>query len=590
MRKYTLRFAAIASILLGVTSPCVYAAKPVRTDLPLARVISQHDGHIIVQGQSVMTFVPQMPVWFLENIDGKPGLLLAEGKVMSVLGDRAVVELASERSGGVPMDTIVEPRFTAEARMYHATLPKLVDPNKPEEKEEKVSHVPVVRVRHRPPTSVTWGKSLWLEALLDGPSDKVSVLYRLGETGPYTELAMASKGDNLFGISVPVGETDPSVKFVQYYLVAPNASGVRQGVWANPAEPQRVSIDSVPDQPQEQTVQHAPVDRGSQHKPLNLTIELNRRFSRPMLFYRARGSGAYLRIAMVPAKIEAGVVQEGTPQVFEADIPARDVVAPGLAYYITVLDEKGVVREGFANSRNPQTVSVMQPQILSAEENRNQLSLRYNYAKFGTGDYYHEAEMGLDRLFFGFLIARLNGGFINGKARPLTDLPPCNDSLTTGCAPSPLPSAAIGFYRGRAGIDVHMGDYFSISGDGVAGIYGSGDVQGSGFGFRVGARIADEQVASIDVSLEHVWDQKTKDSILSVLRGSLTIPINTTLRMVGTVAQESVLQSGDSGLRLLVGLQWDIGDSWQVDGQGLIAGRSGKEIGPSAGGGTRIKF
>lgn len=563
----------VALVGLG-TAPVALAADPT------ARIQSVNGRHVVVQGSAVHQFVPHLPVWIVEDDHGKPGLLLAEGTVTSVVGDRATLDVAERDQGSVHAGDLVEPRWKAEARLYHGGVPNLAEPGKKEgiDKPEP----PQVRVRHRVPDSVKWGKPLWLEALLEGPADRLAVMYRLGQTGPYTELPMVSKGDNLFGVQVPVGETDPSVRLLEYYLVAGNgpatASGpaTRLGVAGNPAEPLRVAIESVPEPPTEELVQHGPVDRGSQHKPLEITGEINKRFSKPTVMYRARGSGAYLRLPMHPQGAET----------WAAEIPARDVVAPGLAYYITVVDEKGVVRDGFASSRAPQNVTVLQPQILSNEENRNRLTLAWQHVDYGSAnDRYDEFEVGIERLFFGFLIARINGGYLTGRAVhgvASTSQDATGKDVTT-VTPTPQD---IKMKRGRAGLDLHLGDYVSVSGDVSMAIY-----TGSGLGYRLGLRLGDEQVATIDGVVEKIWDLKTNAKIVDVYRGSLAVPVGETWRVQGTAVFESVLRdtSDDKALRLLLGVEHDVGEHLILGVHGGLAGRQ-QANGPDLGAALRLKF
>ncbi len=535
-----------------------------------ARVIESEGPRLVIQGAAVADLLPHMPVWIFEHDgSGKPGLLLAEGTVRWVQGDRAVVEIADKDVGRMRQGALVEPRFQAEARLYRQGL--LLDKTAKGQPEAKPGEVPV-RVRHRVPNQVHWGKNLWLEALLEGPADKLTVMFRLGDSGPYTELPMVAKGDSLFGVEVPVGESDPAIRTLEYYLVASSAAAPKRiGVHGNPAEPDRVAIESVPEPTVEQLVQHGAIDRGSHHKPIELTAQINKRYSHPTLLYRARGSGAYLRVPMHDAGSET----------WAAEIPARDVVTPGLAYYITVVDEKGIVRDGFASSRNPQNVTVLQPQILSAEENRNQLSLRWQRVDFGGGnDGYNDFEVGIERLFFGFLVARINGGYLDGKTLVA-------EMDAAGKATGRKVLGGIGMKRGRAGLDVHMGDYVSVSGDVAMAISTS-----SGLGYRVGLRLGDEQVATIDGIVEKIYDLKSGQKVVDVYRGALAVPVVEGWRLQGIAVFESILQasSDDKGLRLLLGVEHDMGDHVVLSAYGGLAGRLNAANGPDVGAGARLKF
>lgn len=535
-----------------------------------ARVVETDGARLVIQGAAVAELLPHMPVWIFEHDgSGKPGLLLAEGTVRWVQGDRAVVEISDKDAGRMRQGALVEPRFQAEARLYRQGLP--AEKTSKVQVEAKAGETPV-RVRHRVPGQVQWGKNLWLEALLEGPADKLSVMHRLGDTGPYTELPMAAKGDGLFGVEVPVGESDPGVRILEYYLVA-TTTGLpkRVGVQGNPAEPERVAIDSVPESTADQLVQHGAIDRGSHHKPIEITAQINKRFSHPTLLYRARGSGAYLRVPM----------RDVGSETWAAEIPARDVVTPGLAYYITVIDEKGIVRDGFASNRSPQSVTVLQPQILSAEENRNQLTLRWQRADFGGGnDAYNDFEVGIERLFFGFLVARINGGYLTGKTL-VAELDAA--AKATG---KKVPGS-IGMKRGRAGLDVHMGDYVSVSADVSMAIAAS-----SGLGYRLGLRLGDEQVATIDGIIEKVYDLKSGRKLVDVYRGALAVPVVEGWRLQGIAVFESILQvsADDKGLRLLLGVEHDLGDHVVLSAYGGLAGRLNAANGADMGAGARLKF
>jgi len=427
---------------------------------------------------------------------------------------------------------------------------------------------------------VAYGKPMWVEVALDGPAEKAVALYRLGTSGPYAEVSLESKGDGLWGGFLPLRE-EPGIAVVQYYLVAvlpaPQATpgspsqAVRQAVAGSPGEPLQMRVDSVPEPERERLVVHGPVDRASHRRPLALTAEINKRFSRPTLFYRARGGASFQTMPMAQVQ----------PELYRAEIPARDVVAPGLAYYIAVIDEKGIVRDGFGSNRDPHPVTVLQPQILSEEENRNKLSVAYAWTDFGRdGDRYHEVEVGLERLFFGFLVARLNGGVLAGRV-------PRQEPGPDAKAPPIAVDTTLSLYRGRAGLDFHLGDYLSVSTDLAMAIYS----QGSGFGYRAGVRIGDEQVAAVSLVLEQIWDPETEEQVVHQWRGTLATPVGDSLRLYGGVVQEAVLRgpAGDAGLRLLAGIELDVGSHLQLDVNGGMAGLQAN-VGPTVASTVRVRF
>ncbi len=564
---------ALAMLTLPTLVPQVYAADNV------AHVQRVTSSLVVVQGPAVRLFVPRMPVCIVEEEHGHPGLVLAEGFVVSISGDRATVEVNDKQITAIVDGALCEPRWQTEARLYKAGHLDMQGDSASKGAADKAKESAAVRARHRPPASVGWGKPLWLEALLEGPADRMVIMYRLGSAGPFAELPMQAKADNLFSISLPVGETDPSIRTVEYYLVAlSTGTNNRVGVRGSPAEPEHVAIDSVPETPQETLVNHDPLDRGSQHKDLEITAEVNKRVSHPVLHYRARGSGAYLAVPMVVAGQDT----------WTATIPGRDVVAPGLAYYITVLDEKGVSREGFASSRGPQNVTVLLPQILSAEQNRNILGLRYQHVQFGyANDKYAEFGGMLERSFFGFMVARIDLGLLSGKA---LYVPKVGDTAGRYAVDTSLK-------RGRAGLDLHLGDYVSISGDLSMAVYsaaaaGMAASTGSGVGTRLGARVGDEQVATLDFSMEKIWSTAGDGKIVDWYRGALTVPVSESWRVSGAAVFESQMQqlSSSKGLRLLLGIECDLGGKVALRGHGGLASRVDAVQGADLGGDARVRF
>lgn len=578
----------------------------------VARVIEAGSTRAVVQGPGVADLVPRMPVWILEFMPGnRPGLLLAEGVVVSIFADRAVVEVAEKDVQALRPGALVEPRWQAEARLYRGAVQAM--PGRDGAPGVKAD-AHAMRGRHRSPPTVSWGSPLWIEVALEGPADKAFALWRMGAVGPFTEIELQPKGDGLFGGWLPLspreaaaGEPQPAgtmpevdsqpgprERFVQYYVVASGPAG-RVPVAGHPAEPLNVAIAGMPEREHETRVSHGPVDRATHKKPLVLTAEVNMRFTRPTLFYRARGSGSFQALPMT-------LVQ---PELYRAEIPARSVVTPGLAYYIAVTDEKGIVRDGFGSNRSPHNVEVLQPQILSNEENRNELSLVYAFAQFGRdNDVYHDVGLGLERLFFGFLVARLAGGAMIGLTerdvaavtkpgqKPTDPL-----EITT---PAHVAPANLRLYRGHAGLDVHLGDYFALSGDLAMALFGAG----GGFGFRAGVRIGDEQIAAVSLQLEQIWNTKTEEKVIDQWRATLATPVGDSVRLFGSAIQEKILQraSVDPALRLVVGVEWDATDQVQIEASGGMAGRSATpsgdaakgeseaNIGASAGAAFRVRF
>ena len=543
----------------------------------LPTVVSVAGTRVVVAGRGVEAFVPRMPIVCFEAENGRMGLQLFEATVLSVLHQTSALEVVEGQGDRVKNGALCEPRFAAEARAYRAALTKpQADGSRPAG-EPTISHSPEPprpRVKHRPPHSVQYGKPIWIEAVLTGPADKLFCYWRMGEFGAFVEVAMDPKGDGLYTATLVLSQSDPPPRVIQYYLIAQGTAG-RTAVHADPADPRSVALDSVPESTHDQLVAHGPVERATHRKPLEISAEINKRFARPMLYYRARGAGTYLSVAMTPAGAEQ----------FRAAIPARDVVAPGLAYYIAVMDEKGIVRDGFASSRNPQTVTVIQPQILSAESNRNRLSFNYVRANHGaSNDQWQHFDLGLERLFFGFLVARLSAAAWIGESPSGIKTPATTTTVDPVGAPAQVPST-LPIYMGRAGLDVNIGDYVGISADLDMGTFKSG----AGLGYRGSARIGDEHVASIDIGVEQIWDIDVGNLVFDIKKGTLRIPFGDDWRIMAVAAQERILTDAPKAIRLTAGVEVDLGASFAVALNAGVAGRK-DQLGLSLNSGLALRF
>lgn len=573
----TLILAAIVAGLAGAAGPANAGQRSgsASEKVESVQVISHVGTRVVVSGAAVAQWPLAMPVWCFEAAEGRPGLLLFEARVASSDGDRAALEVADHQAQFVQVGAICEPRFVAESRRWNGNIAKL-NGKSAENSAPPAQQAPQVTVRHRPPAQVPWGKPIWLEAVLAGPADKVWLYLRQGTEGPYREWPMGAKGDGLYGVSVTLEERDPPDQLVQYYLIAQGpglsegAAPRRYAVFANPAEPQQLDLDAVPAETREQLVAHGPTDRASHGRPLELVAQINKRFTSPTVFYRARGSGTYRALPMQPMG----------PEQWRATVPARDVVVPGLAYYIAVMDEKGIVREGFSSPRYPHAVTVLQPQILSEEENRNRISLRYAYSDFGTpGDSFQQAEASLERLFFGFLIARLSAAGWSGDSQRLV---PQLDKTKPVAA---LQTEQMRLYVGRAGLDLHLGDYVAASADlSMATFKG-----GSGLGYRAVVHIGDEHVASIELGIEQVWPVDEGEKLMDIKKGTLLVPLGDRWRLAASAAQEQILTDAPKAIRLGVGVEVDLGSQLQLDLSGGAAGRL-DQLGPTVNTGFRFKF
>jgi hypothetical protein len=561
------RLTLFCTVLLASWSTFAHADPRRLTDV--RAVVVRHSGHrAVVEGAGVAKWQPHVPLWCFEPRGEELGLLLFHAEVVSVLGTSAAIEVVGDEADLLREGSVCEPRWIAEARAFHQVPASDAEKAADKAASDKPAEIPV-RARHRPPNNAPWGKPIWLEAVLEGPADKLFALWRPGQVGPYQELALEAKGDGLFGAALLVPQSDPAATLVQYYLIAQGSAG-RTLVFAHPAEPHTLQLDAAPQQDEDQLVVHGPVDRAAHHEPLEILAQINKRFSKPMLFYRPRGSGSYRSLPMLPMG----------PEQFRAVIPAREVVTPGLAYYIAVSDEKGIARNGFASPRSPQTVTVLQAQILSEDENRNRIGLRYGFTDHGLkDDSYHNGEMSLERLFFGFLIARLSAsGYFGHSQRNATIKVDNKDSVE-------LQMQTMRYYMGRAGLDFHIGDYMSLSGDFAMSSYHGG----SGAGYRAVVHIGDERVASIDLGIEQHWDVDAGDRVYDVRRGSLIVPLGDSWRLSATAAQERVLTDAPKAIRLVLGLEVDLGSHVELQATGGAAGRR-DQLGASSGGGAMFKF
>jgi len=563
------RFAAFAATTL-IAHPAL--ARPAETaGHGLPAVVELTGNLAILRGPGVGQFAPRMPLLCSEATGERAGLVTFEATVVSISADAASIEIADSHRERARLGAVCEPRFVVEARTYRASLRAApLDPGRPAD-PSRPAETQRPKVRHRPPHNAPYGKPIWLEAVLSGPADKLFCYWRTGDAGAFQEAPMEARQDALFVVTLVLTQSDPPPRSVQYYLVAQGPGG-RFPVFGDPAEPRSLPLDAVPETHDEQLVVHGPPDRATHRKPLIISAEVNKRFTRPMLFYRARGSGHYLRVPMSPSG----------PEQYSAEIPARDVVTPGVAYYIAVMDEKGIVREGFASARSPWNVTVLQPQILSAESNRNRLSFHYARANHGaSNDHWQNFDAGLERLFFGFLVARLSAAAWVGES------PSGIAAAATGSDPVTLPPAAstLPIYLGRAGLDVHIGDYVGVTADLDMGSFKSG----AGLGYRASARIGDEHVASIEIGIEQVWDIDAGSLVFDVKKGTLRIPIGDDWRIVATAAQDRILTDAPKAIRIGAGVEFDLGSHVALSMSAGAAGRK-DQLGLTLNSGVALRF
>ena len=566
--------AAIAATTLLIVAPSAQAANSAYG----GEVVERRGHLLIVEGHGVARWTTGLRVWISQvDKNGQPGLVLAEALVRSVHQRRAVVVL-QKATPNLPKKVLVEPRFVAESRQYRRTM-RLSKPGTVTT-VRRVERKPLLdRTFHKPPSKGEWGESLWLEVVGEANVRDVAVRWRLGRTGPFQTLPMKAAADGMWTANVPVGRTPPDIRIVQYYVSATvtgtDGKPERRVVVAHPSRPQRVSIHSAPHRPRGQKIDHDAPSRWTHKQPLVLTAQIDKRYRNPVVWYRHRGGGTYQALPMTSI----------SPETWQAKIPARKVVVPGIAYWIGVTDNKGVRRDGFRNKRRPWTVHVTRGRILSEKERRNRMSLSFTRVSHGDkDDTYQEYDIGFERLFFGFLVARLGGNVINGRS-PATDPDFKPDPDKPEVKPTYIGRDA-NLLGGYAGIEARIGDYFSAHADMQMAIHNDGGA----VGYRGGLRIGDEAGANLTGEYGAVHDIDTAEQVLERMRFALSAPIGTSIRLAGVVVNEDVLQDSSKGLRLQVEGTWILHPRFFLVATVGSAGRDADSLGVLGGGGVHLVF
>ena len=517
-----------------------------------------------------------LPVVVAEPGDAGTGLQLAAGIVQSRAGDRAVV-LLDEGAANLPRGCRVEPRFVAEARAYGAPMAITNGAggevaNADPDATAKGTAQP--QIWHESPREARWGGKLWLELVATPDHSALMVRWRIGRSGAFVDAPMQAGADGRWTAEIAVGEPDPSIEELEYYIGAtitrapvgaattPQIS--HEVVVGHAATPIRVRISSGASSGRRAMVDHRPPSRWTDHQALPITARIDKRFREPTLMFRARGGGSFDAVPMTRVGGD----------VYRATIPADRMVVPGISYYIAVTDGRGVMRDGYASDNNPTNVHVTRGTVLSPEAARNRVTAGITLVRYGQADdTYTRTDIGLERMFFGFLVGRLGAEATLGRG-PRKDLD--NPSSTT------LVARNLRLYGGSAGLEARLGDYVSLTSDMLMAIHSDG----AGLGYAVGARIGDESGSHIVLDWRAIHDLDTGDSLVEQLRVALSVPVGRSLRLDGVVVHEAVLTDASKGLRFAVEAGIPIGSRlWAVASAGF-AGRDADS--PGATGGLRL--
>lgn len=582
----TTRAATTISATLPLAAALLFAAAPAAAKVPakpaspaeatgaLEGEVERIDGRrVFVRGDGVRRWQVGLAVTIREAGPSESALVLCEGRVVSVAGERAIVELPE----GAPALTVgarVEPRFVAEARRFGAAA--AIDKAAGAAAEGDANPAEPVaqpQVWHQPPRAVPYGGKVWLEVVATKEHRALVVRWRLGDAGPFQDAPMQAGADGRWTaeIALPAEPDDPDpdgasrgASALRYYI---GAEIHRDGKAPSPevivghaADPVRVPIASAPGGHRRASVDHEPPPRWSDHEALTLTARIDKRFREPTIFHRPRGGGRYERIPM----------QKVHGDLYRATIPARFVVVPGLAYYIGVRDARGVERPGFGSARSPYRVSVTRGTVLSPEASRNRFSFGLSTVRYGgSDDATVHTDIGLERMFFSFLVGRLAAEADLGRA-PRADV----DGV--------LAPARVRLYGGSAGLELRLGDYFSVGSDLWMAIHG----EGAGLGYALAGRIGDESGSHITASWRALYDLDSGDDLVETLRVALSIPVGRALRLDGVVVHEALLTDASKGLRFAVEATFPVGSRVTLTTTAGFAGRDADR--PGFTGGARI--
>ncbi len=565
------------SILLAASSaPARQRAQPPHSETSATTdaVIEGVDGRRAqVRGAAVARWPVGMPVVVREAGEVADALQLAAGVVLTRAGDRAIV-LLEEGAPPPPIGAQVEPRWVHEARVYGGPPAPAGNPlaagaaGAPAAGAAGAAQTDVgdaakpakPQVWHATPGAATYGSALWLEVVATPEHAALTVRWRLGRTGAFADLPMTAGPDGRWSAQLAIGEPDPDVDVVEYYVGAevtlPGGPAKPEVIVGHAAEPRQVPIQSAPGYGRRVGVDHQPPERWTHQKALPVVARVDRRFRDPTLLFRARGGGTF----------EAVPMQRVGGDVFRAEIPAERVVLPGIAYAIRVTDAKGMSRDGWGSEAAPHTVHVTRGTVLSPEDARNRVALGLQWVRYDGDDSYIRTDVGLERMFFGFLVGRLQAEATIGNS-------------PQRIADALLPQQRLRLYGGSAGLEVRVGDYLGLTGDVLMAIHGGG----AGIGYAVGARIGDESGSHLTVDWRSLHDLETSHGLVEQLRVALSVPVGRSLRLDGVVVHEDLLTDASRGLRFALEAGVPLGSRLFAIATAGFAGRDADQPGATAG-------
>ncbi len=534
---------------------------------------------IEAQGADALAWVPGMTVWILEPGGGLP---LCEATIRFRHERRVVLEVA-EGAPVVPVGAVVEPRWVAEARLYGVRARAGQAPGGKPTAATGVAadahETPPWQVWHERPRKLAWGKSLWLELVATTAVQAPHVRWRVGRSGAFRDQAMTAASDGRWTTSLQPGQTAPSARVLQYYVgakVLVDGTTTGQVIVAHAAHPHEVAIESVPRLRHRSVVDHQPPSRWTHKRAIVLSARIDKRYQSPVVFFRPRGGGTFDVVKMTRI----------SPEVWRATVPGHRVVVPGLSYYLAATDEHGVTRPIFRSPGNPMHVRVTRGRILSTDQRRDRLSVAWTRATHGVkGDAWQRADVGLERLFFGFLVGRLGATATWGDGLRLDR----DEDGVVKKSPKGEPllrSQPINLYGGHAGLELRAGDYLRGSGDLLVAIHNGG----AGLGYRLAAHVGDEAGANLFASWSALHDVDDGALLLERLRLGLSTPIGMRLRLAGVVVHESVLQDSSKALRFQVEVTWALAKRLFVTGRFGFSGRDADNPGATGGAGVALTF
>ncbi|NMB76862.1 MAG: PKD domain-containing protein [Myxococcales bacterium] len=178
------------------------------------------------------------------------------------------------------------------------------------------------------------GQDVSIQAAVTDPSGVASVTcrYRLQGATAWTDLSLASVGQDLYAAAIPGAAV--ALPGVEYYLEATDASA-NQNTRTLPAQgasaPFVFSVTQETEDREGPAISHqpvvGPVEAGTV-VAISALVSDRSTVASVDLFYRVQGAGAYQHLAMAA----------GTGGLYTAEIPAATVTLPGVEYYLQATD------------------------------------------------------------------------------------------------------------------------------------------------------------------------------------------------------------------------------------------------------------